>query len=93
MNVACDYEAPMQMLTTEKYIAARVARCTRCPSLPGRAENSSVYLGLSNWGHHGMWITFIINTGQILLILNSIELQGGHLYLKLDIILIKKFTY
>ena len=22
MNVACDYEAPMQMLTTEKYIAA-----------------------------------------------------------------------
>ena len=23
MNVACDYEAPMQMLTTEKYIAAR----------------------------------------------------------------------
>ena len=25
MNVACDYEAPMQMLTTEKYIAARVA--------------------------------------------------------------------
>ena len=25
MNVACDYEAPMQMLTTEKYIAARTA--------------------------------------------------------------------
>ena len=25
MNVACDYETPMQMLTTEKYIAARVA--------------------------------------------------------------------
>ena len=24
MNVACDYEAPMQMLTTEKYIAAGV---------------------------------------------------------------------
>ena len=23
MNVACDYEAPMQMLTTEKYIARR----------------------------------------------------------------------
>ena len=23
MNVACDYEAPMQMLTTEKYIAFR----------------------------------------------------------------------
>ena len=23
MNVACDYEAPMQMLTTEKYIAPR----------------------------------------------------------------------
>ena len=23
MNVACDYEALMQMLTTEKYIAAR----------------------------------------------------------------------
>ena len=23
MNIACDYEAPMQMLTTEKYIAAR----------------------------------------------------------------------
>ena len=23
MNVACDYEAPMQMLTTEKYIATR----------------------------------------------------------------------
>ena len=23
MNVACDYEAPMQMLTTKKYIAAR----------------------------------------------------------------------
>ena len=23
MNVACDYEAPMQMLTTEKYIASR----------------------------------------------------------------------
>ena len=22
MNVACDYDAPMQMLTTEKYIAA-----------------------------------------------------------------------
>ena len=22
MNVACDHEAPMQMLTTEKYIAA-----------------------------------------------------------------------
>ena len=22
MNVACDYEAPMQMLTTEKYIAS-----------------------------------------------------------------------
>ena len=22
MNVACDYETPMQMLTTEKYIAA-----------------------------------------------------------------------
>ena len=22
MNVACDYEAPMQMLTTEKYIDA-----------------------------------------------------------------------
>ena len=22
MNVACDYEAPMQMLTTEKYITA-----------------------------------------------------------------------
>ena len=26
MNVACDYEAPIQMLTTEKYIAARVVR-------------------------------------------------------------------
>ena len=25
MNVACDYEAPMQMLTTEKYIAPRAA--------------------------------------------------------------------
>ena len=25
MNVACDYEAPMQMLTTEKYIAGRPA--------------------------------------------------------------------
>ena len=25
MNIACDYEAPMQMLTTEKYIAARNA--------------------------------------------------------------------
>ena len=25
MNVACDYEAPMQMLTTEKYIAAHTA--------------------------------------------------------------------
>ena len=25
MNVACDYEAPMQMLTTEKYIASRTA--------------------------------------------------------------------
>ena len=25
MNVACDYEAPMQMLTTEKYIATRQA--------------------------------------------------------------------
>ena len=24
MNVACDYEAPMQMLTTEKYIATRM---------------------------------------------------------------------
>ena len=24
MNVACDYEAPMQMLTTEKYIAPRL---------------------------------------------------------------------
>ena len=23
MNIACDYEAPMQMLTTEKYIAPR----------------------------------------------------------------------
>ena len=23
MNIACDYEAPMQMLTTEKYIASR----------------------------------------------------------------------
>ena len=23
MNVACDYEAPMQMFTTEKYIASR----------------------------------------------------------------------
>ena len=23
MNVACDYETPMQMLTTEKYIASR----------------------------------------------------------------------
>ena len=23
MNVACDYEAPMQMWTTEKYIASR----------------------------------------------------------------------
>ena len=29
MNVACDYEAPMQMLTTEKYIAAGTeALCT-----------------------------------------------------------------
>ena len=26
MNVACDYEAPMQMLTTEKYIAPRAAK-------------------------------------------------------------------
>ena len=26
MNVACDYEAPMQMLTTEKYIAAWLYR-------------------------------------------------------------------
>ena len=25
MNVACDYEAPMQMLTTEKYIASGTA--------------------------------------------------------------------
>ena len=25
MNVACDYEAPMQMLTTEKYIAGRTS--------------------------------------------------------------------
>ena len=25
MNVACDYEAPMQMLTTEKYKAAGLA--------------------------------------------------------------------
>ena len=24
MNIACDYEAPMQMLTTEKYIAVGV---------------------------------------------------------------------
>ena len=29
MNVACDYEAPMQMLTTEKYIA---------PARPGHAN-------------------------------------------------------
>ena len=28
MNVACDYEAPMQMLTTEKYIAARSLFCS-----------------------------------------------------------------
>ena len=26
MNVACDYEAPMQMLTTEKYIAPGTLR-------------------------------------------------------------------
>ena len=26
MNVACDYEAPMQILTTEKYIATGTAR-------------------------------------------------------------------
>ena len=26
MNVACDYEAPMQMLTTEKYIASRACK-------------------------------------------------------------------
>ena len=24
MNIAYDYEAPMQMLTTEKYIASRI---------------------------------------------------------------------
>ena len=29
MNVACDYEAPMQMLTTEKYIAAGSLPCTK----------------------------------------------------------------
>ena len=29
MNVACDYEAPMQMLTTEKYIAAGPAEGLR----------------------------------------------------------------
>ena len=29
MNVACDYEAPMQMLTTEKYIAAGPGARTR----------------------------------------------------------------
>ena len=28
MNVACDYEAPMQMLTTEKYIASGRAQKT-----------------------------------------------------------------
>ena len=27
MNVACDYEAPMQMLTTEKYIAGGKPEC------------------------------------------------------------------
>ena len=26
MNVACDYEAPMQMLTTEKYMVMVVLR-------------------------------------------------------------------
>ena len=29
MNVACDYEAPMQMLTTEKYIATRPREAKR----------------------------------------------------------------
>ena len=41
MNVACDYEAPMQMLTTEKYIAA--ARL----SVPARRDTQSWGLRIS----------------------------------------------
>ena len=33
MNVACDYEGPMQMLTTEKYIAAGTLNLGDCVSL------------------------------------------------------------
>ena len=35
MNVACDYEAPMQMLTTEKYIAPR-------PAPPSKMEKQTL---------------------------------------------------
>ena len=43
MNVACDYEAPMQMLTTEKYIASRLWRTDK--HAPG-SSLSGLYLFL-----------------------------------------------
>ena len=58
MNVACDYEAPMQMLTTEKYIAGRLRNynvalrgllvllsAQRAYYLPSLSRNPFVYLG------------------------------------------------
>ena len=43
MNVACDYEAPMQMLTTEKYIASGTPLSNSNLSTP-RAEGPALYL-------------------------------------------------
>ena len=40
MNVACENEAPMQMLTTEKYIAAGPARDS-----PSHADHGNLAMG------------------------------------------------
>ena len=66
MNVACDYEAPMQMLTTEKYIAGR--------SPPQPARKAPIWMWLSQRA--------LPNPGalsELVKIFNSTNSVGPHL--------------
>ena len=66
MNVACDYDAPMQMLTTEKYIAS----------------GTNLDLGLNlvrctiNQSGHAQLCQLIINTASMTNLLISACVKG-----------------
>ena len=68
MNVACDYEAPMQMLTTEKYIAGRAVASLTVPS--GR-EFHFPHFFLK------VWLIFLIFPQTLLIFFLTLALRVG----------------